>query len=426
MNLNMLSLTAMSSPLWMKFLIVAFLAFIVGLEFKEYLLSKQEPHLAIGSVRTFTFIAILGFVLYTLAPDFRLFLVGLLFLGLIFAVFYHHKVKSGQVGILQLLIGAIVYTFGPVVQLQPLWFLVLLFVTIIFVLSARPLTQRVLQHMDQQELITLAKFLVLTAVILPLLPRTVSAPEIPASPFDIGMAVVIISTISYLGYILRRYLFPRRGYLVSGILGGLYSSTAATVVLARESKDNPLPNRTVHAAMLAASGMMYLRLMFLVAILSPTYLAWSALPLVIFGIGTMGLAFYFSRLGEKSLLESRHQIAGNPLAFGTAFLFAFLFVLMLLLTRFIAQEFGSSGVKWLAFGVGFTDIDPFIMSLLKGDYPTITGAQLSGALLVAAGSNDILKGLYAVTFGNWKANRSVMAALFALGLLTMLYGVLQF
>ncbi|MDE1942029.1 MAG: DUF4010 domain-containing protein [Betaproteobacteria bacterium] len=426
MKFAALTLAEMSTQLWMKFLIVAFLAFIVGLEFREYLLSKKEDHLAIGSVRTYTFVAILGFVLYALDPGFRLFIAGFLFLTVLFAAFYLRKVETGQVGILQLLIGMIVYTFGPVIQLMPLWFLILLFVAIIFVLSARPLTQRVLEHMDQQELITLAKFLLLSAVILPLLPQEVPYPEIPASPFSIWMAVVIISSISYAGYILRRYVVPRRGYLITGIVGGLYSSTATTVVLVRGTRNETTPNRSVQAAVLAASGMMYLRLMLLVLVLNPAYLPWTGWPMALFGIGTLVVSYYFARLGERETLDASPQVADNPLAFGTAFLFAILFIVMLLLTRVVAQHFGSSGVKTLAFGVGFTDIDPFVMSLLKGAYPTLTAPQLSGALLVAAGSNDFLKGIYALVLGGWRTNRSVAGALFVLGALTLLYGVFLF
>lgn len=419
------SFAEIATQLWMKFLLVALLAFIVGLEFREYL-AKRDDHLAIGSARTFTFVAILGFILYSLDPDFRLYITGFVFLVVLFGIFYQHKVQTGQLGILQLLIGAIVYTFGPVALTMPLWFFVLLFVANIFVLSAKPLTHRLLEHMDQQELITLAKFLLLSAVILPLLPREVLRPEIPASPFHIWLAVVVISSISYAGYILRRYVFPHRGYFITGVLGGLYSSTATTVVLVRVDRTNPIPNRTMQAAVLAASGMMYLRLLLLVSLFSPAYLGLTTPPLLLFGLGTFALAAYFARLGAKEPLTPADRATGNPLAFGTAFLFAILFVVMLFLTHFIALEFGSGGLKALSFGIGFTDIDPFVMSLLNGAYPAITPSQLSGALLIAAGSNDLLKGIYTVTLGNWAANRSVMATLFGIGALTVGYGLLLF
>jgi uncharacterized membrane protein (DUF4010 family) len=425
MNFPAFSFAEIATQLWMKFLLVALFAFIVGLEFREYL-AKREDHLAIGSARTYTFVAILGFVLYSLDTGFRLYIAGFVLLVVLFGLFYQHKVQTGQLGILQLLIGAIVYTFGPVALTMPLWFFVLLFVANIFVLSAKPLTHRLLEHMDQQELITLAKFLLLSAVILPLLPREMFRPEIPASPFHIWMAVVVISTISYSGYILRRYVFPHRGYFITGILGGLYSSTATTIVLVRVDRTNPVPNRTMQAAVLAASGMMYLRLLLLVSLFSPTYLGLTTPPLMLFGMGTFTLAAYFAHLGAKEPLVPIDGAAGNPLAFGTAFLFAILFVAMLFLTRIIALEFGSSGLKALSFGIGFTDIDPFVMSLLNGAYPVVTPSQLSGALLIAAGSNDLLKGIYAITLGNWTANRSVMAALFGVGALTVGYGLLLF
>jgi uncharacterized membrane protein (DUF4010 family) len=425
MNLAAFSFAEIATQLWMKFLLVALFAFIVGLEFREYLANRAD-HLAIGSARTYTFVAILGFVLYSLDPSFRLYISGFFLLVVLFGLFYQHKLQTGQLGILQLLIGTIVYTFGPVALTMPLWFFVLLFVANIFVLSAKPLAHRLLEHMDQQELITLAKFLLLSAVILPLLPQEMLRPEIPATPFHIWMAVVVISSISYAGYILRRYVFPHRGYLITGILGGLYSSTATTLVLVRVDRTNPVPNRTMQGAVLAASGMMYLRLLLLVALFNPAYLVLTTPPLLLFGVGTMALAAYFAHLGAKEPLAPVDRAAGNPLAFGTAFLFAILFVAMIFLTRAIALDFGSSGLKALSFGIGFTDIDPFVMSLLSGAYPVVTPSQLSGALLIAAGSNDLLKGIYAVVLGNWAANRSVMAALFGVGVLTIGYGLLLF
>jgi uncharacterized membrane protein (DUF4010 family) len=413
------------NQLWFKFLLVAFLAFIVGLEFREYLSGRAE-HLAIGSARTYAFVSIFGFVLYSLDPTFRLFMAGLLFLTVLFGLFYQRKLQTEQLGILQLLIGVIVYTFGPMSQLMPLWFLVLVFVALIFVLSARPLTHRLMEQMAQEELITLAKFLLLSAVILPLLPKELVAPEIPASPFSIWLAVVIVSSISYSGYILRRYVFPNKGYLITGIVGGLYSSTATTVVLSKKCRGSAVPNRTLHSAMLAASGMMYFRLLLLVSLLGTSILPYVGIPLFVLGIGTLLAAVYFAKFGDQESISQSDPSIGNPLEFGTAFLFAVIFLLMLVLTRIISQSFGASGLELLSFGVGFTDIDPFVLSLLNGTYHSINTNELAGALLIAAGSNNLLKGTYAVVIGNWQANRSVLMALYALGFMTMGYGLTLF
>ncbi len=413
-----------TTQLFARFLLVSVLAFIVGLEFREYL-AGDKAHQTIGTARTYTFSAILGFVLYALDPSFKLFITGTVFLGTLFSFFYFHKLQSDQRGILQLLIGMIVYTFGPVSQLMPLWFLVLLFVALIFILSARPVTHQIIERMDQGELVTFAKFLLLSAVILSLLPHELVATQIPASPFSIWLAVVIISTISYVGYILRRYVFHKQGYFITGLLGGLYSSTACTVVLARATRSQPIPNRALHAGILAASTMMYLRLLLLVAMLSPALLPLAAPPLIIVALGTLALAYYFSKLGDQAPpIPTEKDV--NPLELGTAFLFAIIFIVMLVLTSFTATEFGTSGLKVLSFVTGLTDIDPFVLSLLNGAYAKLAPSDLTGALLIAAGSNGFLKGIYTVTMGNWRANRAVLMSLFLIGGLTMLWGVRLF
>ncbi|VAW77499.1 hypothetical protein MNBD_GAMMA13-23 [hydrothermal vent metagenome] len=237
------------SQVWFHFALVALFGFLTGLEFREYSQSrdKEQPEVSVarlGTSRTFTFIAILGFVLYTLDPAYRLYLAGMIGLILFFALFYHHKLETGQTGLLQPLIGLIVYTYGPAITLLPPWFLVLLFVAVAFTLSARPLAHRLTANLDPREIPTLARFLLLSGVILPLLPDRMISSYIPASPFKIWMAVVVISGISYAGYILKKYLLKRQGYLVTGLLGGLYSSTATTVVLARKSRALPRPAPT--------------------------------------------------------------------------------------------------------------------------------------------------------------------------------------
>ena len=196
-------------------------------------------------------------------------------------------------------------------------------------------------------------------------------------------------------------------------------------VLARATRSQPIPNRALHAGILAASTMMYLRLLLLVAMLSPALLPRAAPPLIIVALGTLALAYYFSKLGDQAPpIPTEKDV--NPLELGTAFLFAIIFIVMLVLTRFTATEFGTSGLKVLSFVTGLTDIDPFVLSLLNGAYAKLAPSDLTGALLIAAGSNGFLKGIYTVTMGNWRANRAVLMSLFLIGGLTMLWGVRLF
>lgn len=420
--MNPVAIQGILDQVWFRFVLVGVLGFLTGLEFREYLRSKPRPQ-SIGTARTYTFIALLGFVLHLLDADLRLYLGGLLALVVWTGLFYYRKLAQGQQGILGLLIALLVYSYGAVIQSLPLWFLVLEFVSVVFVLNARPLTHRLTELVDRREWLTLAKFLLLAAVILPLMPDTPILKPLPTTPFRIWEAVVAISAISYLGYILQRYVFPHQGYLLTGLLGGLYSSTATTLVLARK----PHPDGTVLArlnlAILAATGMMYLRLLALVLILNPAFLPALAGPFLILGLGTLGACLWRDRRLAPAQAPAGETDARNPLELGTAFLFAALFVLMLMLSKLVLQHYGNAGLQVLSFLVGFTDIDPFVLSLLKGSFSAASTTQLAAAIVIAAGSNNLLKALYVVLAGNRRDNRPAIIGLVILGVLTLAIGL---
>ncbi len=420
-------LTQLLSQLWFHFVLVAMFGFLTGMELREYLLEKEQQDRedrfpSLGSARTYTYIALLGFVFYHLDPGFRLYLAGMGVLAVLFALYYYRKLQQGGSGILRPLIGLIVYSYGPVITLLPPWFLVLLFVTTVFILNARPLAHRLTETIDNRELITLSKFLLLAAVILPLMPDRAVIPFVPTTPFKIWVAVVAISAISYLGYILQRYVFPSQGYLLTGLLGGLYSSTATTIVLARRLRGQPREAGQISLAILSASGMMYLRLLVLIAILNASFLRPTVIPFLLLGVGSILVSLFLIRRGEKTAGPQPGNPTRNPLELGTAFLFALLFIVMLLVSKGVLHQFGTPGLQVLSFIVGFTDIDPFVLSLLKGSYQNASLEQLAAAIVIASGSNNFLKALYTFIIGGWKSGRVAIVALVVLGLLTLGYG----
>ncbi len=426
-----LSLQSLFTQDWLQFIVVALLGFLTGLELRGYFAGKVD-HYTIGTSRTYTFIAILGYVFATLDPLYHLYLAGMLFLALLFGVFYFRKLQADQHGILQLLIGLLVYTFGPVAQHFQPWFLLLLFVAIVFVLNARPLANRIVEGIDRSELMTLTKFILLAGVVLPLLPDTQFSPYVPISPFRIWLGVVAISGISYSGYILKRYIFREQGYVLTGLVGGLYSSTATTVVLARKSREHGRqqggPQGQLVAAIIAASGMMYMRLLLLVLILKPGLLAVAGIPLLSLGLLVFAVAGVLSRIGRNSQTAQDNLDHGgaNPLELGVALLFSVLFVAMISLTHFVISYYGQQGLALLSVIVGFTDIDPFVLSLLNGHYIGVIEPQLAGAVLIAAGANNILKGFYALVLGERRSGLRILLVLTAMGLLTAGWGYLIF
>ena len=408
------------NPELVHFLLVTTFSFLIGLEVKSYRSqfgkSKNENYF-FGDVRTYSFIGILGYILYIIdSENFIVYSIGLITLSLLYALLYYKNLLENKRSILLFIVMLLVYSFGPLVQKQALWMSALLYVSIVFILNANKGVERYIKEINISEFETLGKMVLLSAVILPLLPDTKSIPYIPLSPFKIWLAVVVISAISYGGYILQKYFFPSKGYYLTGIFGGLYSSTATTVVLTRKAKYLS-GCKVIDAAVISATSVMYLRLIVVALLFNFEIGKQLFLPFLFFSIiGFIVSAFYL----KTPVQEQQHPdiVDTNPLELKTAFLFAFLFVAMMILTKFVTQEYGKSGLEILSFIVGFTDIDPFVLSILTGKF-SVTSVQIVAAIMIAAGSNNLLKAIYAIWFGGWKNSYKSAFWIALLGVITI-------
>ncbi len=209
------------------------------------------------------------------------------------------------------------------------------------------------------EILTFAKFLLLTAVILPIVPNRQFG-TFGFNPFRTWLVVVAVSAISYGSYLLQVRTQGRGGVLLAAFLGGAYSSTLATVVLAKRSRDQSRPHLYA-GSMLAASGVMYLRLLVLLGIFNRQLFHRLGLPFLLLAAAALlggWLCMHIPGHGSTGTEQSLRP--KNPLELGAAVLFAGLFVGMLFGTHLALLYFGRDGLFALAGVMGVTDVDPFI------------------------------------------------------------------
>lgn len=251
--------------LLINFLATTAIGFLIGIGLREYYIGEHKENV-FGTTRTCVFIAILGFVLYQLEALPLLYLGGMLVVGALLLSYYRAKIQHEQYGMIGILLALSCYALGPIAQTLPKWFLVLYAITILFVLNAKPRIRRLTERLSNEEIITASKFLVLTGVILPLVPPEPIADFIPVNLYQTWLAVTVISGISYVGYLLQTYLWQDRGLLLTGAIGGVYSSTATTVVVARQSRRYGPNSSKPAAAIVLATAIMYLRLLAVVAV----------------------------------------------------------------------------------------------------------------------------------------------------------------
>jgi uncharacterized membrane protein (DUF4010 family) len=382
-----------------KFFLVTIFSLLIGLEQRQLHLNKEFGSL-FGTDRTFTLIGILGFILYRISPENIIpFLVGCIIISLFLGLFYYAKMKKQKsFGMTSLVTALITYCLAPLIYTQSDWLVLLIVVSVLILTEIKKSLFEFSQKFDNEEFINLSKFIVITGIILPILPDKPFSSTIAISPYQFWLAIVAVSGISYCSYLLKKFVFPKSGIILTGILGGLYSSTATSVILAKKSKEMPNDNR-VSIAIILATTMMYLRI-FLFALFFNESLAMLLAPAfgVLILISALIAIYFFKYKNQTTAISTLQQESpySNPLEFKTSLLFGSLFILFALVTTYVNQTFGSSGINVLSFVVGVTDIDPFIINLLQCKM-NVTDSFLVMAILNATTSNNLLKMIYGVS-----------------------------
>jgi uncharacterized membrane protein (DUF4010 family) len=212
--------------------------------------------------------------------------------------------------------------------------------------------------------------------------------------------------------------------VLAAFLGGAYSSTVATVVMARRAAQEEHPHLFA-GGILIASGMMYLRLIALLAIFNRHLLSLLALPFVALAGLAIAVGWLWSRRPDVDTSEvTRKYEPNNPLELLAAVSFALLFLAMVVATKLAVTYLGRAGVNTLAAVMGVTDVDPFILGMTQAA-GSLTPLQLAAeAVLIAASSNNLVKGIYAYSLADRKTGTQglcLLATLAVLGLAPLLW-----
>lgn len=393
------------------------MAVFMGLAFEG--VYKREERSSPGGIRTFPMLAVLGAILFLLDTRSMLpFVVGLAAVGA--WMYAHIRVAAAGGGERPSLMiptaNLLAYTFGPAALTLAPWLVVAAAVSAVLLLESREALHRLVQQVAPDEVFTLGKFLILAGIVLPLVPNHPVVAWTPISPFQIWLALVAVSSLSYGSYLLQRYLPMKSGALLPAVLGGVYSSTATTVALARRHKEAGAVRTDLTVGIVAATAVMYLRVVVVVAIFNAP-LALALLPALsgLCVLGALVAAWQWQRRDRSLPPISTPLAAINPLQLATAVTFALLFVVVALASSWVSTGFGVRGVYVLAAITGITDINPFVLSLAQGGVGSMPVSALRVAILIAVASNNALNGGYALLFGGVRACARAAAVLFGLG-----------
>ncbi len=294
-------------------------------------------------------------------------------------------------------------------------------VTLLLVEKSR--LHALVQRIDDVGLRSGVRFAVMALVVLPLLPEGPYGPQGGVRPRELWALVLFFSGLSFAGYVARRLVGPGQGYLVTGLLGGMVSSTNVTFTFARLSGTGVTMDRALAFGAVAANAMLYPRVIVATAILNaavvPSLVAYLAAPAVV-----AALLSVVGGLRSKPAEVSQEELLDNPLQLGGALRMAVLFQIVLIAVSVARERWGASGVFTSAAVLGLTDVDALTVSMARGVAQTVSPAVAATAIAVGVLANTGLKLALALFFGSRRfrlvAGGALALMLLALGIVLAL------
>lgn len=283
----------------------------------------------------------------------------------------------------------------------------------IFLASKRTLHHFVRDQISEVEFEATLKFLAVVLVIYPILPAREIGPYGLVNPRQVWGLVILVSTISYVGYFFVRWLGDRRGLMLSSLAGGIVSTTAVTMSLAERSRCAPEASRLTGTAAVLASAVQGPRLLFLLWVVNRSLADTLAIPLL--GMAVVGFAGAFllaRRAGGKSDIEFSLT---NPYSLRPALKFGVFFLATLVVVRIANLWLGGRGVL-VASGIsGAGSVSAVVLSISElVDQASLSQLVAAQAVVIAIATNALSKWVLAVVNGTRQ-----MALWFGGGLLTM-------
>ncbi|MDR5866691.1 MgtC/SapB family protein [Halomonas koreensis] len=251
------------------------------------------------------------------------------------------------------------------------------------------------------------KLLLITVVMLPLLPDRGLGPGDALNPHEIWWMVVLIASISFIGYFAMRLGGAEKGILFTSLFAGLSSSTALTLHFARLSRQNRELSPLLASGILIACGTMFPRILLYCLVIQP-----ALLPRLVLPIGVMGVLLYVPALviwrghrrDTKVDRPERHQ---NPLELRMALLFGVLLAVIMVLGQWLKEWLGDAGIYLLAASSGVADVDAITLSLTRMSQGTIDLSTAVLGIIIAASVNNAIKAAMAAGLGGAGLGRRV-------------------
>jgi uncharacterized membrane protein (DUF4010 family) len=394
---------------------------LIGLERGWQARQRAEGGRPAG-IRTFGLLAFLGAVSTLLSATVGPIVMLALFLAVAALLIAGHLLWASvehDFGVTTQVAGLLTFVLGCLAMAGYTSITVASAVVATVILGLKPVLHRWVERLEGGELHALFRLLLMSAVVLPVLPDRNMGPWQALNPRAIWWLVVLVATVSFIGYFAVKIAGPRKGLGLTAAAGGLASSTATTFSFSRIARVEPALTRLLSAGVLLACSIMFARVLALVSAVNPALvkeLAWPLGTMTVVGLSIAGLLW---RRSGEGLDQTRLQLK-NPVEIGKALQFGIVFALISLLAHGLLERYGEAGLYYLAAISGIADVDATTLSLSSMAKTGVDPAVTTKAIVITTIVNSLSKGCIA-----WFLAGSVMGRRVLLGLVVIcLSGVL--
>jgi len=383
----------------------------IGLE-REHsdVAEHQDPDGEVGArpesllgVRTFALLALFGWATaYSGEANPWLPVAALVVTGVLVAIAAFREREQGR-GLTTEVAALTTLVLGMLIHHQRAIAVALALATTLLLIS-KPWFHALVPRMRRVDLTATLQLLVLLAIVLPILPDEARDPWRVLSPRRIGVFVALIAGIGYVGYVLNRLLGGRRGAGLTGLIGGLVSSTAVTVAMAQHARGTPAMVQPGQLATLLASTIMFARVLVVSALISPSVTKTLALPIGAMAVCTLAGALWKWRSlrisdGGESAKAAELELK-NPFSLLPALTWGFLLAAVLVASAMARNAFGDSGFIVTAALSGLMDVDAITLAATRLAAASELDMDVAAlAITVAVVTNTIVKGVIAWVSG---------------------------
>lgn len=403
----------MVHTLFYRFGVALFIGVLVGLQ-REAAADEGADRSSkmFAGVRTFALLSLAGCTAAFVADQLGLpwaFIGIILPLGALITAAYVITGLRGDVGLTTEVAAIIVLLAGALCFWDQLALAVALGVVTTALLSFKLELHGFAERLTREDIVATLKFAIITAIILPVLPNESFGPP-PfdvLNPYKIWLMVVLISGISFLGYVLIKLVGSRQGIGLTGLLGGLASSTAVTLSFSQRSQKESGFAKPFALAILIAWTIMFGRVLVEVAVTNLPLLGVVWLPITVAGLAGLAYGIYLYFAPRSS--EAGGVTISNPFELGPAITFGLLYGLILLVARAAQFYFGDAGVYLSSVLSGLADVDAITLSMAElsssGNVELSTAAR---AIVLATMSNTVVKGGIVLSSGSSALRRALL------------------